>query len=451
MASVRRNMSTSQRDGGTSNGESSPGLSSPHKLSYTQNYSPSTLLAFSDFVSLLNKIRAPINNMCSPRASRPLERSKPRGQLWKRAFFHFLICFMIGIFIGMTPFASLDHPVNLGSKHHAFSFEEDPSSSNLQHQLKVMRSVSYQANVSMDTEMANVTIDTGKEQTSRNETSDDAFSSKRDDAFIILSPVQDSDLRYKKLLIVITPAQPRPFQAYYLNRLAYTLRLVPPPLLWIVVEMTSQSAETAEILRKTGVMYRHLVCDANLTSIRHRGVHQRNVALSHIEKHKLDGIVYFAADHNMYKLDLFDQMRTIRRFGTWPVALLTDSKNKVILEGPVCNNSQVIGWHTNPRISRIRRFHVDMSGFAFNSTILWDPKRWHRPTPEPVRQLDKVREGLQGSSFIEQIVEDESQMEGLPHNCSRVMVWHFQMEASQPLHPRGWLMQKNLEVVIPLT
>ena len=83
------------------------------------------------------------------------------------------------------------------------------------------------------------------------------------------------------------------------------------------------------------------------------------------------------------------------RFGTWPVAMLAHSKNKAILEGPVCNGSQVIGWHTNEKSKRLRRFHVDMAGFAFNSTILWDPKRWRRPTSVPIRQLDIVKEGFQ--------------------------------------------------------
>ena len=83
------------------------------------------------------------------------------------------------------------------------------------------------------------------------------------------------------------------------------------------------------------------------------------------------------------------------RFGTWPVAMLAQSKNKAILEGPVCNGSQVIGWHTNDKSKKLRRFHVDMSGFAFNSTILWDPKRWRRLTSVPIRQLDTVREGFQ--------------------------------------------------------
>lgn len=83
------------------------------------------------------------------------------------------------------------------------------------------------------------------------------------------------------------------------------------------------------------------------------------------------------------------------RIGTWPVAMLAQSKNKAILEGPICNASQVIGWHTNEKSKRLRRFHVDMSGFAFNSTILWDPRRWRRPTSNPIRQLDIVKEGFQ--------------------------------------------------------
>lgn len=117
---------------------------------------------------------------------------------------------------------------------------------------------------------------------------------------------------YRKQLIVVTPTYSRAIQAYYLTRLGNLLRLVPPPLIWIVVEMNVASLETAEILRNTGVMYRHLVCMKNSTNVKDRGVHQRNTALEHIERHKLDGIVYFADDDNVYSLELFNNIREIR-------------------------------------------------------------------------------------------------------------------------------------------
>lgn len=181
-----------------------------------------------------------------------------------------------------------------------------------------------------------------------------------------------------------------------------------------------------------------------------RGVHQRNTALEHIEQHKLDGIVYFADDDNIYSRELFESLREIRRFGTWPVAMLAQGKSKAILEGPVCNGSEVFGWHTNEKSKRLRRFHVDMSGFAFNSTILWDPKRWQRPYSTPIRQLDTVKEGFQETTFIEQLVADESQMEGTPPSCSRIMNWHLHLESHGLVYPKGWLLQKNLDAILPV-
>lgn len=88
---------------------------------------------------------------------------------------------------------------------------------------------------------------------------------------------------------------------------------------------------------------------------------------------------------------------SFRRFGTWTVAKLVEKKSNAIVEGPICNGTQVIGWHVNESVRKFRRFHADLSGFAFNSTILWDPKRWHRPTLEPIRHLDKVKDGFQVS------------------------------------------------------
>ena len=56
----------------------------------------------------------------------------------------------------------------------------------------------------------------------------------------------------------------------------------------------------------------------------------------------------------------------------------------------------------------------------------------------------------QETTFIEQLVEDESQMEGTPAGCSRIMNWHLHLEARNLVYPRGWLLQKNLDVVLPI-
>ncbi|WCJ35643.1 Galactosylgalactosylxylosylprotein 3-beta-glucuronosyltransferase 1 [Euphorbia peplus] len=340
---------------------------------------------------------------------------------FRRSFYRCLIFFLIGFLLGMFLFSHVDNDV----RSHDFSFEIKPPHVNAQ--------LDYGDNLNLsikDDDLALNTVSLG--------------------VVSELNYVSRFDFLPKKQLIVVTPTYNRALQAYFLNRLGQVLRLVKPPLLWIVVEMNSESMETAEILRKTGVMYRHLVCGKNNTNAKDRGVYQRNTALEHIERHRLDGVVYFADDDNVYSLDLFESLRAISRFGTWPVAMLAQSKNKANLEGPICNGSQLIGWHTNEKSKRLRRFHVDMSGFAFNSTILWDSKRWRRPSSNPIRQLDTVKEGFQETTFIEQVVEDESQMEGVPDSCSRILNWHLHIDAHGLLYPNGWQFQKNLDVVLPI-
>lgn len=56
----------------------------------------------------------------------------------------------------------------------------------------------------------------------------------------------------------------------------------------------------------------------------------------------------------------------------------------------------------------------------------------------------------QETTLVEQLVEDESQMQGLPSNCSKIMVWHAHMEAPEIFYSPGWLMLKDIEVAIPL-
>ncbi|PAN36860.1 hypothetical protein PAHAL_7G005700 [Panicum hallii] len=263
-----------------------------------------------------------------------------------------------------------------------------------------------------------------------------------------------ADDNRKKLLIVVTPTRARAAQAYYLARMGQTLRLVDTPLLWVVVEAGKPTPEAAAALRRTAVMHRYVGCCDKLNAssaaadLRPR---QMNAALELVENHRLDGIVYFAHEEGVYSLDLFQRLRQIRRFGTWPVPVISENKKDgVVLEGPVCKQNQVVGWHTSEENSTILRFHVAMSGFAFNSTMLWDTKLRSHVAWNSIRHPETVKGGFQGTTFVEQLVEDESQMEGVPADCSHIMNWHVPFGSENLAYPKGWRVGTNLDVIIPL-
>lgn len=296
MASIRRTLSPVPRAGTVVNGEvCSVGSPLSKSSSSLQNGTPSS--------GLLSP-RALVLGVLSLRYLRAFERSKPKGQLWRKVLFHFLICFMVGVSIGFTPLASMNLSLNLMPKHQAFSFEVISSVGNFHTYENVKMNVTSSTNIEMK---FNATLDSALKEQNVIDGITDHISNNQSFSEKKYSEAQ-------KLLIIVTATYNQPFQAYYLSRLAYTLKLVPPPLLWIVVEMTSQSEETADILRRSGVMYRHLICKANLTNTSNRSILQRNVALAHIETHRLDGIVYFADDDNIYSAELFQQMREIRYF-----------------------------------------------------------------------------------------------------------------------------------------
>ncbi|CAI9093513.1 OLC1v1029023C1 [Oldenlandia corymbosa var. corymbosa] len=306
------------------------------------------------------------------------QKSSKSGNIWwRRAFFHFLIWFLLGIFIGFTPFASPEFSIKFLTQHQEFAYDKLQPVEKL---LKRSKPNYHHGSIHLASPLLLLNNNNDSSLIDHQETS-----------------LNYNALLFDKLLIVVTPIYGRSFEAYYVNRLANTLRLVPPPLLWIVVEMTSQSLDIAELLRNSGVMFRHLVCEENLVVDLNvdRSMHLRNVVLAHVETHKLNGIIFFANYDNIYSTDLFDQMRQIRRFGTWKVGQVEKEETNAIVEGPVCNGSKVIGWHTNEIPNKFKRFHSGVSGFAFNSTILWDPKRWNKPILKPVRFLHTVKEVFQ--------------------------------------------------------
>ncbi|KAG2624317.1 hypothetical protein PVAP13_3KG122200 [Panicum virgatum] len=204
---------------------------------------------------------------------------------------------------------------------------------------------------------------------------------------------------------------------------------------------------TAEVLRGTGVMYRHIAFkpEENFTTAAAEAHAQRNAALAHVEKHRLAGVLHFADAAGVYDTGFFDQIRQIEAFGTWPVATMSAGEKKVVVEGPLCSASKVIGWFSrdfndgttraatyntetdlNPAGAAGTRLHtIDVSGFAFNSSILWDPERWGRPTSLPDTSQDSIK-------FVQEVVlEDRAKLKGIPSDCSQIMVWQYGAPSSQ--------------------
>ncbi|XP_022767396.1 probable beta-1,4-xylosyltransferase IRX9 [Durio zibethinus] len=338
-----------------------------------------------------------------------VERSKKKVQLWKKAIVHFSLCFVMGFFTGFAP----------TGKDSIFS-SPVATKNKLQISPQPVQTLN-QATTAVHSSNVNRSL--------RAETPAPVSAKSKE----IDSPKQldfhQVELPSRRLIIIVTPTSTKDkFQGVFLRRLASTIRLVPQPLLWIVVEGQSDSNELSEILRKTGTMYRHLVLKENFTDPEAELNHQRNVALKHVEHHKLSGIVHFAGLSNVYDLDFFKELRQIEVFGTWPMALLSANKRKVVIEGPVCDSSQVIGWHLRKMNNQTDgetdaaepKPLIHISSFAFNSSILWDPERWGRPTSGQGTSQNSLK-------FVKQVVlEDETKVRGIPpEECSKIMLWRL--------------------------
>lgn len=211
---------------------------------------------------------------------------------WKKSLLRCFVCFFLGFLLGMAPFSNDFNElkqVDLGKRD--FALEMKPEVVSVQRDADDLSFVEKPK----ENDLLVGAVELG-----------------------VVERIDKTDMKKVldfvpgKLLIVVSPTYNRATQAYYLNRLGQVLRLLKPPVLWIVVETNAASMETADLLRNMGVMYRHLVCVDNQTDAKDRGVHQRNTALEHIERHRLDGIVYFADDDNVYSLELFESMREIR-------------------------------------------------------------------------------------------------------------------------------------------
>lgn len=217
------------------------------------------------------------------------ERSRKKVLLYRKAIVHFLLCFVMGFFTGFAPtgkssiFSTSPPPV-LPSNRSAFSPEQ---TGELLLEERTEESGTFNRKLD-ESEGENSSKEEEKEEE------------------------KEEGLIPRRLIILVTPTRMNDkLREVNLRRLSNTLRLVPPPFLWVVVEQKSDSSEVSEILRKTGIMYRHVVFRENFTDPEVEMDHQRNLALNHIEHHRLSGIVHFAGLSNVYDLQFFDEIRAI--------------------------------------------------------------------------------------------------------------------------------------------
>ncbi|WOL06887.1 hypothetical protein Cni_G15621 [Canna indica] len=347
-----------------------------------------------------------------------MDRSKKRIQLWKKALIHFALCFVMGFFTGFAPTS----PVSLFSTSSGGWITVKPAAYAAADKI----ADPGVANRSLMVELPPAAANPNPASTGEKKEEDKAGSKRQ-------------------LIVVTTTRSGDRMQEALLRRLADTLKLVPSPLLWIVVQARADVAATAAMLRKTGVVYRHLAFKENFTDAAAEADHQRNVALNHIEHHRLSGIVHFAGVSNIYDLQFFREIRQIEVFGTWKVAMVSANRKRVVVDGPVCNASSVVGWHSKDFSSdKVGSSNVistaemkvkpppkiNVSGFAFNSSILWDPERWGRATSVPDTSQDSVK-------FVQEVIlEDETKLKGLPADCSKIMMWHLHIPRSMylPFH-----------------
>lgn len=231
-----------------------------------------------------------------------MERSKKKVLLWKKAIVHFALCFVMGFFTGFAPTGKSSSPI--------FSSQISPKNSPEQVEMLPQKQVTttHANNVNRSLVVENPVPSPSRSKESEGvklmETEAEAEAEAEEK--------EETNLVPRRLVIIVTPTSTRDkSQVVLLRRLANTIKLVSPPLLWIVVERKSDSDEVSELLRKTGIMYRHLVFKENFTDHEAELDHQRNVALKHIEHHRLSGIVHFAGVSNVYDLAFFDELRDI--------------------------------------------------------------------------------------------------------------------------------------------
>eukprot|EP01089_Gocevia_fonbrunei_P002946 TRINITY_DN12806_c0_g1_i1.p1 TRINITY_DN12806_c0_g1~~TRINITY_DN12806_c0_g1_i1.p1 ORF type:complete len:190 (+),score=30.02 TRINITY_DN12806_c0_g1_i1:330-899(+) len=155
-----------------------------------------------------------------------------------------------------------------------------------------------------------------------------------------------------------------------------------------------------------------------------RGSDQRNEAFRWIRENlnverMNNSIIYCGDDDNRYDHRLFDVLRTVNRVGVLPVGLVgptgLGSEGPIVLKEMLPSgkeNLKVVGWRSGWPGTPVRKFQIDMAGFAFCAAELFI---------NPDLIFNCTNPGFAEETFLNLFVNSLEELEVLTEN---VLVFH---------------------------
>lgn len=225
-------------------------------------------------------------------------------------------------------------------------------------------------------------------------------------------------------LYIITPTYRRPEQLAEITRLGYTLKHV-QNLFWLIVEdADSRTESVTRLLKQIDVPFIHLTAPMpakyRKLKVKPRGVSNRNRGLQWIRANATEGVLYFADDDNTYNLEIFEQMRHIRKVGMWPVGLIS----KYGVSSPIVTNGTINGFYDGWIGGR--KYPIDMAGFAVSVKFLLSRPKAEMP----------FKAGYEEDGFLRSLDPlDMKEIDLLAANCTEILTWHTQSKKNPPALP----------------
>lgn len=151
--------------------------------------------------------------------------------------------------------------------------------------------------------------------------------------------------------------------------------------------------------------------------VKPRGVSNRNRGLQWIRANATEGVLYFADDDNTYNLEIFEQMRYIRKVGMWPVGLIS----KYGVSSPIVVNGSITGFYDGWIGGR--KYPIDMAGFAVSVKFLLSRPKAEMP----------FKAGYEEDGFLRSLDPlDLKDIDLLASNCTEILTWHTQSKKNPP-------------------